>query len=68
MPLVNAYGERRHVRAEQRQQEHHRTERTSGEEVLLDSGAATAAAPGEDADIEDDRQIGENDDGGDQRR
>ena len=60
-------GERRHVGAEQRQQEDGRPERTAGEEILLGRGGALAVAPREDADVENGREIGEDDDRRNQR-
>ena len=61
--------ERRHVRAEERQQEHHRAERAAGEEVVLRFVIRRPAMPErEDADVEDDGEIGEDEDRGNQRR
>ena len=60
-------GERGHVRAEQRQQEHGRSERTAGEEVLLGGGGAASGAPGEDTDVENGREVEKDDDRRNQR-
>ena len=55
--------ERGHVGAEQRQQEHGRSERSAGEEVVLGVGAPARRAEREDADVQSNREIGEDDDG-----
>ena len=61
-------GERRHVRAEQRQQEHNRAERASGQEVVLRVRLLRGRAAREDPDVQDDRQIRKDDGGRNHRR
>ena len=55
--------ERGHVRAEQRQQEHGRAERAAGEKVVFGVRGAALRAEREDADVEHDRQVREDDRG-----
>ena len=53
--------ERGHIGADERQQEDRRAERAAREEVVFGAAAAAPRAEREDADVEDDAQIGEDD-------
>ena len=55
--------ERRHVGAEQRQQEHGRAKRAAGEKIVLGAPAGALMAEGKDADVENHTEIAEDDDG-----
>ena len=57
-----------HVGAEERQQKHGGPQRSAGKEIVFRPGPCARTTKGEDADVENDREVAENDDGWNQRR
>src|SRR5262245_15195026 len=64
MPGSSQDGERGHVCSEHREQKHGGAQRAAGEKIIFCAGVARGSAKGEDADVEDDPEVEEDNERG----